>query len=287
MIYNVASNLACLLPFNCTGIIKAVINRCLNKGSKVCACLIDASKAFDTVDHGILFQKLLERRMPKPIVRLLLQWYKSQKLCVRWLGKTFDHFEVSNGIRQGGVLSPILFSIYLDGLLDLLHTSGRGCYWEDHFSGAFCYADDLTILAPSQNALRKMLALCEQYAQALEIQFNADKTQLILCFRRTAASDHAHFSLCGHYLPMVDSVVLLEITLQCHLSDKLDIHLKLIAFIRKANSVLFRFKGCVPETKMKLFNSYCLSLYGCALRRLDALDIRFLHVSFNNATRRI
>ena len=270
----------------CTGVMKSVINRYLNKGSKVYACLIDASKAFDTVDHGILFSKLLERRMPKPIVRLLLQWYKSQKLCVRWLGKSSDHFEVSNGVRQGGVLSPILFTIYLDGLLDSLRTSGRGCYWEDHFSGAFCYADDLTILAPSPDALRKMLALCEQYAQAHGIQFNADKTQLI-CFRRTAGSDHTRFSLCGHCLPMVDSVVHLGNTLQYDLSDKLDIHLKSMAFIRQANSVLFRFKGCNPETKMKLFNAYCLSLYGCALWRLDAPDIRSLHVSFNNVIRRI
>ena len=152
--------------------------------------------------------------------------------------------------------------------------------------GLFCYADDLTILAPSPDALRKMLALCEQYAQAHGIQFNADKTQLI-CFRRTAGSDHTRFSLCGHCLPMVDSVVHLGNTLQYDLSDKLDIHLKSMAFIRQANSVLFRFKGCNPETKMKLFNAYCLSLYGCALWRLDAPDIRSLHVSFNNVIRRI
>ena len=246
----------------------------------------NASKAFYTVDHGILFPKLLERRMPKPIVRLLLQWYKSQKLCVRWLGKSSDHFEVSNEVRQSGVLSPILFTIYLDGLLDSLRTSGCGCYWEDHFSRALCYADDLTILASSPDALRKMLALCEHYAQAHGIQFNADKTQLI-CFRRTAASDHTHFSLCGHCLPMVDSVIHLGNTLQYDLSDKLAIHLKSMVFIRQANSVLFRFKGCDPETKMKLFNAYCLSLYGYALWRLDAPVIRSLHVSFNNVIRRI
>ena len=75
--------------------------------------------------------------------------------------------------------------------------------------------------------------------------------------------------------------------MQYDLSDKLDIHLKSMAFIRQANSVLFRFKGCNPETKMKLFNAYCLSLYGCALWRLDAPDIRSLHVSFNNVIRRI
>ena len=47
----------------------------------------------------------------------------------------------------------------------------------------------------------------------------------------------------------------------------------IIKFIlHKYYSVLFRFKGCNPETKMKLFNAYCLSLYGCALWRLDAPD---------------
>ena len=97
--------------------------------------------------------------------------------------------------------------VYLDGLLDSLHTSGHGCYWEDHFPGALCYADDLTILAPSSDALRKMLALCENHAQAHGTQFTADKTQPI-CFRRTAASDRTHFSLCGQCLPMIQSFTL-------------------------------------------------------------------------------
>ena len=55
----------------CTGVLKAVINRYLNNGSKVYACLIDASKAFDLVDHRILFDKLLERGTPKPVVHLV------------------------------------------------------------------------------------------------------------------------------------------------------------------------------------------------------------------------
>ena len=149
----------------CTGVMKAVINRYLNRGSKVYACLIDASKAFDLVDHSILSEKLLERNMPKPLVRLLLRWYKTQHLSIRWMGKSSDYFQVSNGVHQGGVVSPILFTIYVDSLLESLHACGRGCYWEDHFSGALCYADDLTILAPCPDALRKMLALCEEYAE--------------------------------------------------------------------------------------------------------------------------
>ncbi len=86
----------------CSGVLKAVVNRYLNRGSKVYACLIDASKAFDSVNHCVLFKKLLERDMPKPLVHFLLWWYKSQQLSVRWMGRTPDPFEVSNGVRQGG-----------------------------------------------------------------------------------------------------------------------------------------------------------------------------------------
>ena len=265
---------------------KTVINRHLNKGSKVYACLINASKAFDTVDHCNLLRKLVERRMPKPILCPLLCWYMTQKMRVQWSGRASDYFEISNGVSQGGVLSPVLFTIYLDSLLESLHASGRGCYREDHFSGALCYADDLTILAPSPDVLRKILTICEEFAQTHGIRFNASKTQLT-CFRHSAATVPAHFSLCSQCLPLVESVVHLRNTLQYNLSDKLDIQLKSMAFIRQANSELLQFNGCDSVTKMKLFKAYCLSLYGCALWRLNAHDLQALNVSFNNVIRRI
>ena len=68
-------------------------------------------------------------------------------------------FRVSNGVRQGGVLSPVLFSVYNDELLHKLKDSGVGCYMGCEFAG---YADDLALLVPSPSALRIMLHICEQ-----------------------------------------------------------------------------------------------------------------------------
>ena len=155
--------------------------------------------------------------MPKPIVRLLMRWYMTQRMRVQWSDRASEYFGISNGVHQGGILSPVLYTIYLDSLLETLCSSGRGCYWENHFSGALCCADYLTILAPSPDAHRKMLTICEEFAQTHGIVLNASKTQII-CFRHSAASVPAHFSLCGQHLPLVDSVVHLGNTLQYNLS---------------------------------------------------------------------
>ena len=128
--------------------------------SPIYGCFLDASKAFDRVNHSILFDKLLERSLSPIVTRTLLNWYSDQRMCVSWNSKKSDEFPVPNGIRQGGVLSPILFTVYTDDLLRELERQGIGCYWNtEHFFGAVCYADNITQLAPSSfAALRLMLS---------------------------------------------------------------------------------------------------------------------------------
>ena len=138
----------------CTGLVKNIVSRYIFNGSSVLGCFLDASKVFDLVDHGKLFSKLLQKGLPPPIVRFLVNWYSLQRLKVRWGSSISDPFHVSNGVRQGGVLPPALFALYLDGLLYELSESSVGCYWGHMFAGALCYADDLVLLAPCASALR-------------------------------------------------------------------------------------------------------------------------------------
>ena len=76
-------------------------------------CFLDASKAFDRVNHSLLFDKLLRRGVPGYVVRLLVFWYTNQKMCVRWGNVYSDYFGVSNGVRQGGIFCHLFFSIYI------------------------------------------------------------------------------------------------------------------------------------------------------------------------------
>ena len=95
---------------------------------------------------------------------------------------------MSNGVGQGGVLSPFLFAVYLDDLLSELSLSGVGCRWRWMFAGVFCFADDIVLLPPCASALRKMLSLCTSYAASHGLIFNTEKTQLI-CFRKCSYPD--------------------------------------------------------------------------------------------------
>ena len=95
--------LACQLT--CTDLIKNVISRYCFNCSSVFECFLEASKAFDRVSHLKLFSKLLEKNLPT-IIRLLFSWFWGSKIL--W-NKTLSENLVSNGVGQGGVLSPILF----------------------------------------------------------------------------------------------------------------------------------------------------------------------------------
>ena len=99
----------------CAALVKNIVSRYIFNSSSVYGCFLDASKAFDLVDHGKLFTKLCHRGLPSPILCLLINWYSLQEFRVRWGDFYSEPFGVSNGVRQGGVLSPVLFAVYLDG----------------------------------------------------------------------------------------------------------------------------------------------------------------------------
>ena len=97
----------------CIYSLKEIIGSYSKLNGCVFSCFLDASEAFDRVKHSMLFTKLLRRGAPGYIVRLLMFWYAHETMCVRWGSSVSSTFTVSNGVRQGGILSPFLFNIYI------------------------------------------------------------------------------------------------------------------------------------------------------------------------------
>ena len=174
----------------CSWVVYETIDRYIRGGSKVYGVLMDCSKAFDTIQHSKLFQKLLDVGIPPVIVRLMIFLYKKQTADVRWKNKFSFEFNIRNGVRQGAVLSPILFCFNMDNLFKLLRESKNGCRIGDYYAGVFGYADNLLLLCPSRGGLQNMLKIAEDYAKHHRISFSTDvnpsKSKTILTKRQAA-----------------------------------------------------------------------------------------------------
>ena len=95
--------------------------------SDVYVLLLDATKAFDKVNYVKRFNLLMDRGMNPLLIRCLLYMYTNQHLNVSWNNSISLYFSTNNELKQGGVLSPILFSVCSDEMLKRICMAGFGC----------------------------------------------------------------------------------------------------------------------------------------------------------------
>lgn len=133
---------------------------------KAFVAFLDAQKAFDTVWHAGLLTKLHEKGVTGKIWRLIYHWYSSSSTSILWEGEMSSPVPILQGVRQGAILSPLLYSVFVDGLLDILSINQRGAVIGDVFIGSPMYADDLALIADNASSLQAMINTVQIYACA-------------------------------------------------------------------------------------------------------------------------
>jgi retron-type reverse transcriptase len=118
---------------------------------------LDAVKAFDTVCHASLMCKLFHHNTDLETLGTIMSLYQGSTGRVKWNGDLGDPFEVLQGVRQGGVLSPRLYKEYIDGLLQRLEAEGDGLHIGTTYVGSPTVADDVLLLTHSPLDLQVML----------------------------------------------------------------------------------------------------------------------------------
>ena len=85
-------------------------------------------------------------------------------------------FQILAGVRQGGVLSPCLFAVFIDSIVCKLRLAGDGASIGRHYLGFMLYADDIMLVCNSITAMQRMLDICSREAEMLDFSFNTAKS---------------------------------------------------------------------------------------------------------------
>ena len=278
----------------CSWTATTVIEHYNRNGSVVYGCAMDLSKAFDMVEWVSLFRILIDKEVSPAFLRILMYVYTHQMCVVKWNSKFSLGFSVKNGVRQGAVSSPILFSIYIDELIKKLRMSGLGCRFDGHYYGVVVYADDLLLLSASRSGLQGMVSICEKFALSRNLKFSTDidplksKTKCILFSKSMNLKNNvAPIILNGNALPWVDEVKHLGNILESNNSMTKDCLIKRGRYIGKVNSLLQELYFVQPSVLLKLISIYCTSFYGSSLWNLYSASVNRIFSAWNVTVRNV
>ena len=125
--------------------------------------------------------------MPLFVVKLLMFWYTKQDMKVRWGNTLSSSFQVGNGIKQGSILSPVLFNIYMDKLSMTLNNTAIGGQIGGQLLNYLCYADGMCLISIYSAGMQELLNVCHSYSIEHSLLYNGNKSYS-LCFKPTLSN---------------------------------------------------------------------------------------------------
>ena len=127
---------------------------------------------------------------------------------MQWRGCYSNYFDALTGTKQGGVLSPRIFTLYMDELIDRFKRRVVGCHLIDLFVACLLHADDLWLITPTRNAMQELLRVCEEYCLSLNV-----KKSKVLVFGNTKSDHISNLILNGKSLEFVNEWKYLGVTI--------------------------------------------------------------------------
>ncbi len=180
-----------------------VRKQCHGNGGRIYSCFIDFSKAFDTIPRDTLLKKLLNFGIDGNFFNIIKNIYTNDKICIKHGEKVTDAFEVNLGVKQGCILSPLLFNIFLADLPKILDNDIKTTHPRLNHPSCLFWADDIVLFSDSEDGLRKMLKTMEKYCKDNELTLNTEKTKCMI-FNKTGRLLRTPFYYNGEKLENVN-----------------------------------------------------------------------------------
>ena len=169
-------------------------------------------------------------------------------MFVRWGDTCSTSFCVTNGVKQGGIISPMLFNLYMDDLSLMLNCSGIGGYIGTSFINHLCCSDDLCLISLSSSGMQHLLNICNEYATTKKLVYNGSKS-FSLCFKKNTLKVSApSFYLDQMKISTVKQCRYLGITISTQNSD-IDLKRQMRKLYASVNLLLKKLSKCSVGVK--------------------------------------
>ena len=161
--------------------IRWIIKKAREFQKNIYFCFIDYTKAFDCVDHNKLWKILKEMRIPDHLTCLLRNLYAGQEATVRTGHGTTDWFQIGKGVCQGCILSPCLFNLYAEYIMQntRLDEAQAGIKIAGRNINNLRYADDTSLMAESEEELKSLLMKVKEESEKAGLKLNIQKTKIM------------------------------------------------------------------------------------------------------------
>uniref|UniRef100_A0A034VWX2 LINE-1 reverse transcriptase-like protein n=1 Tax=Bactrocera dorsalis TaxID=27457 RepID=A0A034VWX2_BACDO len=251
-------------------------------------CFIDFEKAFDTLKHDAIWRALVCKGVPEKLINLIKQLYSGACCRVRCGNILSSGIQVRTGVRQGCVLSPLLFNLVLDLAMRQACANNRGISWG--LSGSLedlDYADDICLLSHKYSHISVKLEAVSDIAAQTGLKINIAKTK----FMRINTTETPNIQIAGTCLEEVDEFCYLGSIISKNGGSTADIRNR-ISKGRAAFGMLdkvWRSTHISIRTKLKIFDSSVKSvvLYGCETWNIAANVLQSLQSFLNRCLRKI
>ena len=260
-------------------VFKETANYYNSKNKPIFACAIDASKAFDKVNRIFMMQKLIGKINPL-IWRALYEYYLTSLAYVYNDNEYSIIFKTTVGVKQGGPLSPWLFSVYVEDLITEIERTPYGTLINGIKTGVIMYADDLLVMSDSVEKLQLLLNIIENYCKNFEIKINANKTQYIrIGPKNNKNQSHTKLKLNNDEITEVSKIKYLGVWINSklnssdHIDERRSNTVKAFNALRKTGITDF----CVnPDVKSFMYKVYCrpILFYGIENMNLSQQDLK-------------
>jgi Reverse transcriptase (RNA-dependent DNA polymerase)/Endonuclease-reverse transcriptase len=239
---------------------------------------LDIKAAYDSVDRNRMLDKCQEHGFKNPIIESIRQLFDFNQATVSINGYHSKTFDMPNGVQQGSILSPLLYSIFINDLIPKLRKGpaySKSCGIN---MNCLLYADDIVLVAKNEKDMSELLKICEEHAKENNYLFNTSKS----AFTRDPMDNMVKLSLHGIEVPFVKNFCYLGIQFNYKGIDKRE---QIAATAEKITKSVNFFKhlgmhggGFHLKTKVSIYKSFIRSRmeYGLLILKLNKAEIREL-----------